>query len=68
MEKGEGSSFILSNLNLDDIEEAYSKRDSNDNRRGSSDPDARVGRDGNKCNLGYKAHISALRYPLTILQ
>lgn len=38
---------------------AYSKRDSHDNRRGSSDPDARVGRDGKTYDLGYKAHISA---------
>ena len=38
---------------------AYSKRDPHDNRRGSSDPDARVGRDGKTYNLGYKAHISA---------
>ncbi len=38
---------------------AYSKRDSRDNRRGSSDPDARVGRDGRSYGLGYKAHIAA---------
>jgi len=38
---------------------AYSKRDPNDNSRGSSDPDARVGRDGKTYNLGYKAHIAA---------
>ncbi len=38
---------------------AYSKRDSHDNRRGSSDPDAMVGRDGRSYGLGYKAHISA---------
>lgn len=31
---------------------AYSKRDSHDNHRGSSDPDARVGRDGNTYDLG----------------
>ncbi len=38
---------------------AYSKRDSRDNRRGSSDPDALVGRDGRTFGLGYKAHIAA---------
>jgi len=38
---------------------AYSKRDSHDNRRGASDPDALVGRDGRTYGLGYKAHISA---------
>jgi len=38
---------------------AYSKRDSHDNRRGSSDPDALVGMDGRSYGLGYKAHISA---------
>jgi len=38
---------------------AYSKRDPHNNRRGSSDPDARMGRDGKTFNLGYKAHISA---------
>ncbi len=38
---------------------AYSKRDSRDNRRGASDPDALVGRDGRTYGLGYKAHISA---------
>lgn len=37
---------------------AYSKRDPHDNHRGSSDPDARVGRDGNTYDLGYKVHIS----------
>jgi len=37
---------------------AYSKRDSRDNRRGSSDPDAMVGRDGRSYGLGYKAHIA----------
>ena len=37
---------------------AYSKRDSRDNRRGSSDPDAMVGRDGRTYGLGYKAHIA----------
>jgi transposase len=37
---------------------AYSKRDSHDNRRGASDPDALVGRDGRTYGLGYKAHIA----------
>jgi len=37
---------------------AYSKRDSHDNRRGASDPDAMVGRDGRSFGLGYKAHIA----------
>ena len=37
---------------------AYSKRDSQDNRRGSSDPDAMVGRDGRSYGLGDKAHIA----------
>jgi len=38
---------------------AYSKRDPHDNSRGSSDPEARVGRDGKTYHLGYKAHIAA---------
>jgi len=38
---------------------AYSKRDPHDNSRGSSDPDARVGRSGKTYELGYKAHIAA---------
>jgi IS5 family transposase len=38
---------------------AYSKRDSHDNHKGASDPDALVGRDGRTYGLGYKAHISA---------
>jgi len=38
---------------------AYSKRDSLNNRRGSSDPDAMVGRNGITYGLGYKAHIPA---------
>jgi hypothetical protein len=38
---------------------AYSKRDSHDNRRGASDPNALVGRDGRTYGLGYKAHIAA---------
>ena len=37
---------------------AYSKRDSRDNRRGSSDSDAMVGRDGRSYGLGYKAHVA----------
>ena len=38
---------------------ACSKRDLQDNRRGASDPDAVVGRDGRSYGLGYKAHIAA---------
>ena len=38
---------------------AYRKRNSHDNCRGSSDPDARVGRNGNTYDLGYKAHVAA---------
>ena len=38
---------------------AYSKQDFRDNRRGASDPDAMVGRDGRSYGLGYKAHIAA---------
>jgi len=38
---------------------AYAKRDPHDNRRGVSDPDAKVGRDGRTYDLGYKAHIAA---------
>jgi len=37
---------------------AYSKRDSHDNRRGASDPDAMVGRDGRTYGLGYKTHLA----------
>jgi len=37
---------------------AYSKRDSRDNLRGASDPDAMVGRDGRSYGLGYKSHIA----------
>jgi transposase len=37
---------------------AYSKRDPRDDRRGYSDPDARVGRDDRSYDLGYRAHIS----------
>ena len=39
--------------------EAYSKRDLHDDRRGYSDPDARVGRDDRSYSLGYRAHIAA---------
>jgi IS5 family transposase len=39
--------------------EAYSRRDLQDNRRGYSDPDARVGRDDRGYDLGYRAHIAA---------
>jgi transposase len=38
---------------------AYSKRDLNDNSHGSSDPDARVGRNGKTYDLGYKLHVAA---------
>jgi len=38
---------------------AYSKREPHDNSRGSSDPDARVGRSGKTYELGYKVHIAA---------
>ena len=38
---------------------AYSKRDLHDDRRGYSDPDARVGRDDRSYSLGYRAHIAA---------
>jgi IS5 family transposase len=38
---------------------AHSKRDLNDNSRGSSDPDARVGRNGKTFDLGYKLHVAA---------
>jgi transposase len=37
---------------------AYSKRDSHENSRGGSDPDARVGRNGKTYELGYKLHIA----------
>jgi len=37
---------------------AYSKRDPSNNRRGYSDPDARVGRAEKGKDLGYKAHIA----------
>ena len=39
--------------------EAYSRRDSHDDRRGYSDLDARVGRDDRSYDLGYRAHIAA---------
>jgi transposase len=39
--------------------EAYSRRDPHDDRRGFSDPDARVGRDDRSYDLGYRAHIAA---------
>jgi IS5 family transposase len=38
---------------------AYSKRDPHDNSRGSSDPEARVGRSGKTYELGYKLHVAA---------
>jgi transposase len=38
---------------------AYSKRDSYANFKGYSDHEARVGRDGKTCHLGYKAHMAA---------
>jgi transposase len=37
---------------------AYSKRDQHDNSRGSSDHDARVGRNGKTYDLGYKVHVA----------
>jgi IS5 family transposase len=38
---------------------AYSKRDPHQNSRGSSDPEARVGRNGKTYDLGYKLHLAA---------
>jgi IS5 family transposase len=38
---------------------AYSKRDPHENSRGSSDPEARVGRNGKTFELGYKLHLAA---------
>ncbi len=38
---------------------AYSKRDPHQNSRGSSDPEARVGRNGKTYDLGYKLHVAA---------
>ena len=37
---------------------AYSKRDPHENSRGGSDPQARVGRNGKTCELGYKLHVA----------
>ena len=37
---------------------AYSKRDLHDNSKGSSDPEARVGRNGKTYELGYKLHMA----------
>jgi transposase len=37
---------------------AYSKRDIHDNSKGSSDPEARVGRNGKTYELGYKLHVA----------
>lgn len=37
---------------------AYSKRDSHDNSKGASDPEARVGRNGKTYDLGYKLHVA----------
>jgi transposase len=37
---------------------AYSRRDPHDNSRGKSDPEARVGRNGETYELGYKLHIA----------
>jgi hypothetical protein len=37
---------------------AYSRRDPHDNKRGKSDPEARVGRNGKTYDLGYKLHIA----------
>ena len=38
---------------------AYSKRDPHQNSQGSSDPEARVGRNGRTYDLGYKLHMAA---------
>jgi IS5 family transposase len=38
---------------------AYSKRDVRDSSRGSSDHEARVGRNGKTYDLGYKLHVAA---------
>jgi transposase len=38
---------------------AHSRRDPHDNSRGSSDPEARVGRSGKTFELGYKLHVAA---------
>ena len=37
---------------------AWSRRNHHDDRRGYSDPEARVGRDDRSYDLGYRAHIS----------
>jgi len=37
---------------------AWSRRDTADDSRGLSDPEARVGRDGKTYDLGYKAHVA----------
>jgi transposase len=37
---------------------AYGRRDPHDNKRGKSDPEARVGRNGKTYELGYKLHIA----------
>jgi transposase len=37
---------------------AYSRRDSHDDSRGKSDPEARVGRNGKTFDLGYKLHFA----------
>jgi transposase len=37
---------------------AYSRRDSRENSRGKSDPEARVGRNGKTYELGYKLHVA----------
>jgi len=37
---------------------AYSKRDIHDNSKGSSDPEARVGRNGKTYELGYRLHMA----------
>jgi len=37
---------------------AYSKRDVQDDSRGASDPEARVGRNGKTYELGYKLHVA----------
>ncbi len=37
---------------------AYSRRDPKDDKRGLSDPEARVGRDGKTYGLGYKLHLA----------
>jgi hypothetical protein len=46
---------------------AYSKRDQHQNSRGSSDPEARVGRNGKTYDLGYKLHVAADARALKLL-